>query len=252
MGAPNALGTRLLAAAVALSAVAGVPARAEAAGPRRTRTVVAVADRKVSLAQVRLRFVEARRCRSEPPSQGEGRAPTLREVRAARCRLRPLRRALPVRARGTFGIAELGTLEPDAAGWIRVSVAAVDDGLGRKGLTLGDVRTLEVGPEGGAAIVRLDRLEELRAKWHVTWIQRGVGVPVAFAALHPNHSAAGWARAAAFEALLARQEQALRGALTDPERAASFLRRYAWSPYRDRVRAVLEGRGASRVSPTAP
>ncbi len=227
-------------------------AEAAAARPRPSRApVLVVAGRSVTLARISVRFVEARRCRRPVRRPAAGRAPDLGAVTRAGCRTRPRTAAVPLRARGAFGSLDLGSVSPDADGWVRLSVVALEDRLAAAGVAPRAVRTVELGPPDGAAVVRLDRLYDLRGRWHATWIARGVGAAAAFAALRPEHPAASWIRAAAFEALLARQERDFRRALHDPAAAVAFLRRHAWSPYRESVRAALAGAPAVDLSRSA-
>jgi len=221
---------------------------------RRAPAATAVAGRSVRLSDVAVRLFDARRCR-RPPRPGGGRSVlSLRDVQAAGCRTTPRRTPVPARVTGSFGTVAIGALRPDPDGWVRITVVDLERRLAAAGAAFDEAERLLLGGPRAPAVVRLDRLRALRARWHAAWVARGVGAPAAFAALHPAHPAAGWARAAAFEALLARQERAFRRALSDPAAAVAFLRRHAWSPYRASVQASLSGHPSKtgRAAPARP
>jgi hypothetical protein len=208
-----------------------------------------VESRRIDLAGVHLVVSSARRCRRWPLRSPGRTVLELPDARAARCSVRRYEGRIRISTIAPDGARWLDVLEieSDVDGRVTLDFAALDVALRSRGMPpLDAFAAVEIGTNGWAGILDLGRMRGFIANWHFEWVRRGRGAPGLFVVRHPGHERAGAARALAVEGVLARQERdylaVARGELLPRE----FLWRYAWSPYRRSVEAMVAGHGAAK------
>ena len=235
------LGQRLSEAGDGCDAVRAELGRRLTREHRRARFGV-VDHRRVDLVRVRLRLSTAAGCRRWPLRRAASSSLTPVEASRHGCRLRPYRGAidLTVFADGVATPIDAVDLRTDGDGMVELAFSDIDAALRSSGAgSLDDYDRLEIGRDGWAGAVELERWRALAAEYHYRWVERGRGSPALFLHRHRERARAEDAHALALEARLARQEHDLalvqEGLLTP----RAFIERHVWSPFRRMVERMI-------------
>jgi hypothetical protein len=203
-----------------------------------------VDGQKVDLRQMRLVLGEARSCARRPLRRMGESVVRGAVARQAGCAIRPYEGPIEIAGIDEKGVRSERVLVLAArSGVLLLDFARVDHLLRRGGRTGLDVfDRLELGRDGWAGTVNLERLREFQAAWHTKWVEDGRGSPGLLVHARPPTDPF-LAETLSVEARLGREErdylEVARGALSP----AAFLDRHIWSPYRASVLAIESGRG---------
>lgn len=228
-------------AAVGTAAVSPADPQAAVAEPPRVGWGV-VAYREVGVTGASFTLETARRCDRMPERSARRDVILDTDAERAGCTLRSWHGRVSLSVRDLGGSwTELAPMSTDREGRLRVRFAEVERGLESVGgPSLAEFSALRVGRGGWAGTYDLQRLRDLQADVHATWIPKGWGVPALFTVLHPSHPRARVIADLAVEARLARQEQDFAAIERGELEPAAFLDRHVWSPLRVRVAALLD------------
>jgi len=227
--------------------------RAGRAAVRAAMSFGYVISREVDLHAVRMVVGKAVLCRRWPLRAPEGSVLRSTDIDTAGCRTRRVKTGIAVTVLSADGARQEGVmmLRPDADGRVALSYGALDLELRAQDLgALHDYVRVEVGVDGWAGTLDLQRLQEFRAGWHLRWVRGGRGAPLLFATRHPEHRAAAVARELAEqrESLAARAllDEVLAGKVSP----AVFVVRYPDSPLRASAEAMMAQPGSEAPAPT--
>lgn len=200
-----------------------------------------VERQRVDLVALRSVLGLAIRCRRWPLRTRERNVLRHNDAAAAGCRLRRYQGEVSLTFVDSEGVRSqpLPPVSADRDGRLTLRFAELDRGLRAVGAgSLDDYQRVELGLDGWAGQVDLQRLLGFRAQWHHVWIRQGRGLPGLFAVRHPDHPGADEARELAADAELARQHRDVERVEAQTMPARAFVDRYPWSPFVDDVRAV--------------
>lgn len=196
---------------------------------------------QVELSSLRLVLGLAKRCRRWPLRTGGRDFLRRPDVHAAGCRPRRYEGEVSLNFIDADGNRHtpLPPISTDRDGRLTLHFASVDSALRAVGGGgLDDYARIELGDDGWAGHVDLERLLGFRADWHFVWVRRGRGIPALFAARHPDHPGTEDALNLAADAQLARQELDLERVEAQQLSPQTFIDRHPWSPFRDVVEAL--------------
>lgn len=202
-----------------------------------------IRQRRASLRGVTLLLGEGIRCRKLPLRAPDFAVLTERRVRDSGCYTRDFDGSLRLYGvRGDGEVVRIGYLVAQG-GKLALRYADIDAQARASGWLdgLDAFKAIELGDEGWAGTIDLERLRLFLGNWHFDWIERGRGSAGLFAAAHPEHTRAEDAQALAFEQTLARQERDYLDVAEGDLSPEAFLARYIWSPYRASVETLRRG-----------